>query len=533
MLLLVTLSEPFKFECIETEATMHYLQWYKCLKSTLGENDKPFNQLNSPNHTFTMPPSASPIIQALARANAAARLRAQRAESETPDEPAIMSDAPIPSDPANSGNAGEDAGAAADESTHAQQEPSASTSERHVQHVLTRPQRYKVVQWMAQKSAADTPKKIPSQAVAHFPEYFRGNRNANLQRAMRYWNQRDSIISAYKPNGVRGNDLYHATPTLAGVHVRISKAAKGRGRKRAEWVSALYCDLKSEFERLCKLGVKFNMGLLKQLSLRLVSLDENDKCNNQTTDPKSERLISTHITSRWIQAFMQNNNIVCRAQVGKLSICSAKQEMIEREVAVHLGQMKRDFSNGNLKEEDVYNADETHFKIDQNDGHTLTGHEMTDSVKNALKESNTVLRYLPKNATELCQPADSFVIQKIKTAWRAKWDKRRMESVEKAEWTNWKSGSGKLPNPGKPFFLKLAAEVIREVGVMRDSEGMLYTRKAMMRCGLSCNWNGRWEEDQLFPHLQVIVRKYRENFEGKSVEESMNLDGEATVSGED
>lgn len=47
----------------------------------------------------------------------------------------------------------------------------------------------------------------------------------------------------------------------------------------------------------------------------------------------------------------------------------------------------------------------------------------------------------------------------------------------------------------------------------------------MVRCGLDQNFNGVWEKQQIYPHLQGIVSKYRENFDGKIVSDSMGLDG--------
>jgi len=162
-----------------------------------------------------------------------------------------------------------------------------------------------------------------------------------------------------------------------------------------------------------------------------------------------------------------------------------------------------------------------------------SGHALTDQVRDALSSINAEIRFLPRNATDLCQPADSFIIQKIKTAWRDKWDTKRLDMTVSEAWTDWKKGSGKLPNPGKKFFLQLAADVIKEVNQQRDKDGILYTRKAMIRCGMACNLNGIWEECQLFPHLQSIISKYRENFEGKSVADSLEIDGAVTETDED
>lgn len=155
---------------------------------------------------------------------------------------------------------------------------------------------------------------------------------------------------------------------------------------------------------------------------------------------------------------------------------------------------------------------------------------ISDEVKNDLIRSNTEIRFLPKNFTDLCQPADSFVIQKIKAAWRRIWDEKRMHMIEGNVWTDWKKGSGKLPNPGKSFFLQLARDTISEVNSLRDEKGVLYSRKSMMGCGMARSLNGMWDVRQLFPELPEILKKYRDKFDGRPVEDSLRLDGAVTES---
>lgn len=46
-------------------------------------------------------------------------------------------------------------------------------------------------------------------------------------------------------------------------------------------------------------------------------------------------------------------------------------ELVEPEVAYHLGKLSQDFRSGRIHEDDVSNADETQFQIDLNDGRTL------------------------------------------------------------------------------------------------------------------------------------------------------------------
>lgn len=87
--------------------------------------------------------------------------------------------------------------------------------------------------------------------------------------------------------------------------------------------------------------------------------------------------------------------------------------------------------------------------------------------------------------------ADSFVIEKIKGTGRRIWDENRMSMIEQDSGIDWENVSRKLPNPGKRFFIKLAADVGREVNYMRDREGVLYSMKAIICCEMVQNLNGR------------------------------------------
>lgn len=68
------------------------------------------------------------------------------------------------------------------------------------------------------------------------------------------------------------------------------------------------------------------------------------------------------------------------------------------------------------------------------------------------------------------------------------------------------------------------------VGEQRDIDNVLYTRKAMIRCNMSLDLNGVWEEMPLSPELQNIVNRYRENFNGEPVHTERDLEGEAIES---
>lgn len=80
-----------------------------------------------------------------------------------------------------------------------------------------------------------------------------------------------------------------------------------------------------------------------------------------------------------------------------------------------------------------------------------SGHKMAPKALDALAKPNTRLEFLLKNATDLCQRADSFIIQKMKTVWRRRWGEKNFEMIQKNKLFDQKYGSGKLTNPGKMF----------------------------------------------------------------------------------
>lgn len=144
-------------------------------------------------------------------------------------------------------------------------------------------------------------------------------------------------------------------------------------------------------------------------------------------------------------------------------------------------------------------------------------HVGDDEVKSFLAQIRTNLNKLPANSTEKTQAADYFVIQKIKESWRRNWDKHRLEAVNRGLFNDLVTGddSGRMENPGKSFYLRLAAQVIRDVNNQTESNGLNYTRKAIIRTVLSLNLTGKWEQSQLNQDLQVIIAKHRNHFNGE------------------
>lgn len=74
--------------------------------------------------------------------------------------------------------------------------------------------------------------------------------------------------------------------------------------------------------------------------------------------------------------------------------------------------------------------------------------------------------------------------------------------------SKWSQKHGKLPNPGKAFFLKLAVKFFDAVSQQRDESGLPYARKARIRVGMALSVKKVWQGRQLVPNLQKIVGKH-------------------------
>lgn len=553
--------------------------------------------------------SASPIMAAFQR-GAQQRARKQADSCNTPnDAPATDGTEHTPAD-------APDYDGQSRSLTEKPRGDGLALSRRAPQHVLTRAQRAQIVSWMMRKAQEDGEKNLFAKTIANFPQLFRSSREAAFMKAMRLWRQREIYVNAASVVSLRGT-ASSLTRTVDGGRRRVNmKALPGRGRKRSQWVIALQDDMRVEFDRLRRLGVKFNYKTLEALARYLIT--HSDKSvYNANTEENDVRIVSK-IDKKWIQRFCDRFTIVSRRLTGKHCVSRSKQDQIEKEVAYHLGQLAKGFREGLLDENNVENADETHFVINVDNGRTLgfsgeedvkyadvvsggegmtmlvrltggrngcvaapflvfqnkdrrypirgvaddiegvsyrtgpkgwmdtvvmpqwlreprairklqndrkrvlfvdncSGHNATAELETALHDINTEIRYFPKNATDLVQPCDSFIIQKIKLAWSTRWEAHKMSLIQSGMW---RQSSGKLPNPGKRFFLRLAADAVRDVNAQRDENGLSFAYKAMIRTGMALNVTGRWEEAQLFPRLQQIIAKHRKHFDGEPVDSS-------------
>ena len=152
-----------------------------------------------------------------------------------------------------------------------------------------------------------------------------------------------------------------------------------------------------------------------------------------------------------------------------------------------------------------------------------TGHTETPALTEVLGRKNIALKFLPKNSTHVSQPLDNFLIKTVKEVWMNKWQEKKSQMLQAGDFSNAPRGadsafSGKLNNPGKLYFLSLAAAAIQEVNQRKDGRGISYARKCMIRTGLSLDIDGTWHVGQLSHELQAIIDKHYEFFDGKEPE---------------
>ena len=130
------------------------------------------------------------------------------------------------------------------------------------------------------------------------------------------------------------------------------------------------------------LGAKFNYRNLQALGRHVLDNSETNEYHNQMLDPRTGKPLHKIISARFTQSFADRYGIVSRALTGKHKNSPRKMLFIEKQVAHHLGVLARQFRSGELKGDDVENADETHFVIDMDNGRTL-GFSGQEEVKYA------------------------------------------------------------------------------------------------------------------------------------------------------
>ena len=117
----------------------------------------------------------------------------------------------------------------------------------------------------------------------------------------------------------------------------------------------------------------------------------------------------------------------------------------------------------------------------------------------------------PANSTHLVQPLDNFIIREIKRLWKTVWQREKKDRILQ---NDYRQQSGKINHPSRHWYMSTAKTCIDKINEMRDQNGLLLTRKSMIRCGPSFDINGIWRISQLSNDLQDTVTTYIENFNG-------------------
>lgn len=222
-------------------------------------------------------------------------------------------------------------------------------------------------------------KHLSKRTIEEFPQCFSGSSSAKYMKAKRWWEKRKEILKTGDGKQRLGMRVKTGPKKNGGAAVLHMKVLSGRGRKSSVWVVELHKELLSEFERLRAAGMKMNTNILKTISLERIEEAPNNSPFN-STNVIYGMSIRDKITLRWVQRFMLNNCIVCSVLCGKHKLSDAKILLIEKEVAYHLGQLKKGFERGELEEDCIENEDETHFVLNMDNGRTL-GLKEEESVK--------------------------------------------------------------------------------------------------------------------------------------------------------
>ena len=145
-----------------------------------------------------------------------------------------------------------------------------------------------------------------------------------------------------RSNGITAdcNNMISINHVQPGKNKKILlKATSGRGPKLAEWVKWLYAELIEEFDRYRKAGVKFSPKLLVQLGKDIIRLSVHPIFASGYLF--KDKPIIDIVDYRWISRFMDANNVVARAQTGKLMVSAGRMDHIEKDIAYHLGVIGR------------------------------------------------------------------------------------------------------------------------------------------------------------------------------------------------
>lgn len=125
----------------------------------------------------------------------------------------------------------------------------------------------------------------------------------------------------------------HKYPKVGEI-IRL-EASHGGERKQGQLVSALHLNFREEFDRISKLGVKFDMNSLRHLGLHIFTESRGEQYNAEMIIPLLGPVSVPK--SRWIHALTNRLHNVNLANSGRHRLSLKKEIESKIQDAAHLG----------------------------------------------------------------------------------------------------------------------------------------------------------------------------------------------------
>lgn len=157
-----------------------------------------------------------------------------------------------------------------------------------MKNVLSISNRARVVRWMCQDFMNGGGKFLLTRYVKVFPDLFRGIYNANVTQASRIWRDLGTYVCEDAIGTMRGTTPVITCVTKTEPKLIRLKSRGGRDRKRSTCVNSLHRDLREYFDRLRKLGVKFNQSVI---CLYILRASQSFQYRSNMLDPSTGRIL--------------------------------------------------------------------------------------------------------------------------------------------------------------------------------------------------------------------------------------------------
>lgn len=142
-------------------------------------------------------------------------------------------------------------------------------------------------------------------------------------------------------------------------------------RKSGSWVDSFLIDLRSEFNRLRAVGVKFNYNVLRLLTSKLLGKSDNGVYGTNLIDPRSGKPQADKNRHTMYPIFFYRFHMIQQLNGEKPKFSVKKLIQFGKETKKHLGKLKKGFSSCDYKEQDMSKAEKTNFVFNIDNCKTL------------------------------------------------------------------------------------------------------------------------------------------------------------------